>query len=97
MLGDLFTVHGRVKRDSAEFQRALGTAIILLAPMAPHFCSELWYGLCKGLTVKHCQHFDWNLSLFHQAWPEMDDNYNLKMIVNVDGEPLSEIPIALWR
>ena len=97
MLGDLWTIHGRVKRDSSEFQRALGTAIILLAPMAPHFCSELWNGLSKGLLVKHCQDFDWNKSLFHQSWPELDENYNLKMIIKANGESVSEIPIAVWK
>ena len=39
---------------------------MLLAPMAPHFCSELWNGLSKGLKVRHCQDFEWDKSLFHQ-------------------------------
>ena len=75
----------------------LGTAIMLLAPMAPHFCSELWNGLSKGLKVRHCQEFDWDKSLFHQTWPELDDNYNLKLLIKANGEQISEIPIAVWK
>jgi len=97
LLGDLSGVHGKVKRDSGEFQRALGTAIMLLAPMAPHLCSELWKGLSVGLPVKHCHDFDWNKSLFHQTWPELDDNYNLKLNIKANGEIISEIPIAVWK
>ena len=94
LLGDLWSVHGRVKRDSPEFQRALGTAILSLSPMAPHFCSELWEGLRQ---VKNCQDFDWEKPLFHQKWPELDENYNLKVVINLNREPLSEFPMALWK
>ena len=97
LLNELWTVHGSVKSQSGEFQRGLGTAIILLAPMAPHFCSELWHGLSKGLTNKNCLDFDWEKSVWHQPWPEMDENYNLKMQVNKNNEQIAEIPIAVWK
>ena len=70
---------------------------MLLVPMAPHLCSELWKGLSAGLPVKHCHDFDWNKSLFHQTWPELDDNYNLKLNIKANGEIISEIPIAVWK
>ena len=97
LLNDLWTCNGIIKRDSAEFQKALATAIILLAPMAPHFCCELWEGLAKGVPVKHSQDFHWDKSVFHQPWPELDSNYNLKLLVTKNNEPLSEIPIAVWK
>ena len=40
--------------DTPEFQHMLGTIIILLAPIAPHFSSELWAGL-RTVPVKHYQ------------------------------------------
>ena len=70
---------------------------MLLSPMAPHLCSELWTGLSKGVEVKPCQDFDWTQSLFHQKWPELDDNYNLKLTIKANGEIISEIPIAVWK
>ena len=98
LLSDIWPCHSIIKRDSGEFQKALATAIILLAPMAPHFCSELWSGLAQGVPVKHCQDdFHWEKSVFHQPWPELDANYNLKLIVNKNDEVLSEIPVALWK
>ena len=99
MLGDLWSVHGRVKKDSSEFHRALGTAIVLLAPMAPHFCAELWNGLSQALRDKNTDltGFDWTQSVFHQSWPELDSNYNLKIAINRNGKWISEIPIALWK
>ncbi len=97
LLGELWACGGQVKRDSSEYQRGLATAIILLSPMAPHFCSELWEGLSKAVPVKNCHDFDWDRSLFQQPWPELDSNYNLKVIVQQNGEPLSEIPMAVWK
>ena len=86
-----------VKKTSGEFQHALATAIILLTPMAPHFCAELWNGLAQGVQVKNCHDFDWNKSVFHQTWPEMDQNYNLRLIINKNGQLVSEIPMEVWK
>ena len=97
LLNDLWTCHGIVKKSSSEFQHALATAIILLTPMAPHFCAELWNGLAQGVKVKTCHKIDWNKSVFHQTWPELDDNYNLKLLVNKNDELISEIPIVVWK
>ena len=65
--------------------------------MAPHFCSELWAGLAKGVPVKHCDDFRWDQSVFHQPWPKLDENYNLKLQILINHENLCEIPIALWK
>lgn len=99
LLGDLWTIHGSVKRDSGEFQRGLFTAIMLLAPMAPHFSSELFAGLTTGLSKKHFfdGQIDWEKSLFHQKWPELDENYNLKFNIKLNGELLKELPMAVWK
>ena len=97
LIGDLWGIHGSVKSTSSEFQRALITAIMLLTPMAPHMCSELWTGLSQGMKNKYCDEFDWEKSLFHQKWPELDENYNLKLVIQKNKEVVSEIPIAVWK
>ena len=69
--------------------------------MAPHFCAELWNGLSQALVSKSKNFdqtgFDWTQSVFHQTWPELDSNYNLKIAINRNGKLISEVPIALWK
>ena len=41
--------------------------------------------------------FQWNKSVFHQSWPKLDQNYNLKLHILRNGKELDTIPIAAWR
>ena len=41
--------------------------------------------------------FDWDKGVFHQPWPQLDTNYNLKLVIRVREETLTEIPVALWK
>ena len=66
LLGELWAVHGYTKATNPEFQRTLASAIILLTPLAPHFCAELWAGLSM-VHNKHCADFDWTKTVFHQV------------------------------
>ena len=36
--------------SSLEYRRGLACAIILLTPLAPHFCAEMWTGLSRAST-----------------------------------------------
>lgn len=71
-------------RKSREYERALAVQIIMLAPFAPHFASELWAIFC---SVKH--HFidnnEVNLDkdVLEQKWPEIDMDYKLTLNVYV--------------
>jgi hypothetical protein len=50
------------------------------------------------VDVKHNDdEFDWSKSVFQQTWPELDDNYNLKIKVKAMDEDLIEIPVARWK
>ena len=89
-----------------EFHRSLANAIILLTPLAPHFCAEMWSGLSdaviqtrskSGLINDNYDEFLWDKSIFHQPWPTLDDNYNLKLKVIRNGKELTTIPIAKWK
>ncbi|GAB1862264.1 leucine--tRNA ligase [Camponotus japonicus] len=69
-------------RKSREYERALAVQIIMLAPFAPHFASELWATFC---SVKHHLIDNNEVSLdkdvLEQKWPEIDMDY--KLILNV--------------
>ena len=91
---------------TVEYLRGLASAIILLTPLAPHFCAELWAGLSDAVIQYNTSQnnncdinddFLWNKSVFHQAWPKLDHNYNLKLNVLKNGKELTTIPVAAWR
>ncbi|XP_071591963.1 leucine--tRNA ligase, mitochondrial isoform X2 [Heliangelus exortis] len=59
---------------STEFEDALATLCIMLAPMAPHIASEMWKGLAH-VQNKLCSHHHWDVDVLHQSWPEVDPEY----------------------
>ncbi|KAM9386486.1 leucine--tRNA ligase, mitochondrial [Phaethornis superciliosus] len=59
---------------STEFEDALATLCIMLAPMAPHIASEMWKGLAH-VQNKLCSHHHWDADVLHQAWPKVDPEY----------------------
>eukprot|EP00088_Acartia_fossae_P007821 TRINITY_DN13667_c0_g1_i5.p1 TRINITY_DN13667_c0_g1~~TRINITY_DN13667_c0_g1_i5.p1 ORF type:complete len:354 (-),score=82.50 TRINITY_DN13667_c0_g1_i5:76-1023(-) len=91
-----WVVPGKVKRDAPEFQEVLGTILICLAPIAPHFCCELWAGLAS-LPVKNFQDFDWDLSVLEQDWPQLDPTSNLPLKLRANGKDMGTLDIAKWK
>lgn len=69
---------------SAQFERALACQIVLLAPVAPHFASELW---CMFISApdRLCasEEICWNRGVFEQTWPKIDSDYNMDLICQV--------------
>uniref|UniRef100_A0A8C4UIH4 leucine--tRNA ligase n=1 Tax=Falco tinnunculus TaxID=100819 RepID=A0A8C4UIH4_FALTI len=59
---------------STEFEGALASLCIMLAPMAPHIASEMWKGLAH-MQNKLCHHHHWDVDVLHQSWPEVDPEY----------------------
>ncbi|NXV92676.1 leucine--tRNA ligase, mitochondrial isoform X1 [Calonectris borealis] len=59
---------------SAEFEDALATLCIMVAPMAPHIASEMWKGLAH-MQNKLCTHHHWDVDVLHQSWPKVDPEY----------------------
>ena len=70
---------------SREYERALSTQIIMLAPLAPQFASELWAGFCS--TPYHLADDDTNIQkdrdVLDQNWPEIDMDYKMNLDVLV--------------
>ncbi|NXC73573.1 SYLM protein, partial [Anhinga anhinga] len=59
---------------STEFEDALTTLCIMVAPMAPHIASEMWKGLAH-VPNKLCTHHHWDADVLHQSWPKVDPEY----------------------
>ncbi|XP_074939535.1 leucine--tRNA ligase, mitochondrial isoform X2 [Phalacrocorax aristotelis] len=59
---------------STEFEDALATLCIMVAPMAPHIASEMWKGLAH-MQNKLCTHHHWDVDVLHQSWPKVDPEY----------------------
>lgn len=69
---------------SLQFERALAVQIIMLAPMAPFFASELWSGFVSARgKLNQSDEILWDKSVMDQKWPETDMNYNLDLICEV--------------
>ena len=62
--------------------------ILLLAPIAPHLCEELW-----------SKYFDDGLSVFKQQWPEFDSSLiidnQIQIAVQVNGKLRGSFEIEL--
>ncbi|XP_067001332.2 probable leucine--tRNA ligase, mitochondrial isoform X2 [Anabrus simplex] len=76
-----------VIRQGAQFERALASQIIMLAPMAPHFASELWSRFLSAPNRLNTSTGEilWNRGVLEQVWPCVDMNYCLELVCKVNG------------
>lgn len=65
-----------------QFERALACLIISLAPMAPHFASELWSGFVSAPNRINTslKEINWDQGVLEQTWPEVDSDYHLELV-----------------
>ncbi|XP_055913917.1 leucine--tRNA ligase, mitochondrial [Eupeodes corollae] len=70
-----------------HFERALATQIIMLAPMAPHFASELWSKLIStpNRLNEKLEDIQWDKDVLEQRWPDVDSEYQLDLTIKVNG------------
>lgn len=77
-----------VIKYSPQYERALAALIQMIAPMAPHFASELW---SQFRTVPGRLHADdradlvWDRDVLQQHWPIVDADYKLDLVFKVNG------------
>ncbi|CAH2283186.1 probable leucine--tRNA ligase, mitochondrial [Pelobates cultripes] len=64
----------RVVEHSSEFEDALASLCIMIAPMAPHLASELWKGMAH-VQHKLCTQYNWDADVLLQPWPTVDPEY----------------------
>jgi leucyl-tRNA synthetase len=74
------------EQGRAVMQEALEKAVLMLSPITPHICHELW---------KSLGHDD---AVMLQAWPQVDESAlvqdNIELMVQVNGKLRSKIAVA---
>ncbi|CAH1955218.1 unnamed protein product [Acanthoscelides obtectus] len=80
---------------SKQFERALAAQIIMLAPMAPHFSSELWSGFVSApKRLNNSEEIIWDKAVLDQEWPVVDLDYQLELSFQVNGHENALVKIA---
>ncbi|KAJ6647423.1 putative leucine--tRNA ligase, mitochondrial [Pseudolycoriella hygida] len=76
-----------VIKYGGEYERALASLIIMIAPMAPHFASELWSQFIRvpNRINASSSEINWDLDVLEQSWPKVDENHALDLKVKFDG------------
>lgn len=71
--------------NSKEYELALASLIIMLTPVTPHFCSELWAGflMAPNRLNNNSAIVDWQKSVLDQKWPQVDDHFELSFLCKV--------------
>ena len=70
LVKELWNAPGQAKRDLPEYHRGLATAIVVLAPVAPHLAAELWRGFTASVERRLCPEAEgylWDRPVFHQV------------------------------
>ncbi|KAF7987914.1 hypothetical protein HCN44_003777 [Aphidius gifuensis] len=80
---------------SRDLERALATQIIMLAPIAPQFASELWAGFCSA--PYHLANDDPFIQLdkdvLEQSWPALDMDYKMNVDIMISGNQIATLKI----
>ncbi|XP_054721523.1 probable leucine--tRNA ligase, mitochondrial [Uloborus diversus] len=92
LTGDLRRVPKMMALEDC-FQETLATLIIMLAPLAPHFSSELWSGFCS-VANNSSSAYDLNLPVLHQKWPELDHDCEMEIHIKLNGEECDAIALS---
>ncbi|CAH0724818.1 unnamed protein product, partial [Brenthis ino] len=81
--------------NSKEFERSLAYLIIMLSPITPHFCSELWAGFqsAPNRVSQSISGIDWDKGVLQQTWPNVDENFPLSFQCKVDGIDRCELKV----
>jgi leucyl-tRNA synthetase len=68
-------------------KKVFANLVILLSPIAPHFCEELWQGMGNSESI------------FQASWPEYDSKQlveeTVSMVVQVNGRVRSKLDVAV--
>ncbi|CAG0902593.1 unnamed protein product [Darwinula stevensoni] len=73
-----------VMQRSEEFEKALGTLLVLASPLVPHLSCELWE-MMSSLPPRHTSsHFSWDRTVLEQRWPTVDGDYKVGLTIKVN-------------
>ncbi|HED17992.1 MAG TPA: leucine--tRNA ligase [Gammaproteobacteria bacterium] len=87
---ELLNELGRFRDDSnqgrALVQEALDAAVLMLSPIVPHICHELWHALGHSDDIVDC------------AWPVVDERAmqkdSIELVIQVNGKMRGRISVA---
>lgn len=70
---------------SKEYELALATLLIMLTPVTPHFCAELWSGFISAPNRISLDSpiVNWEKIVLDQRWPKVDDHFKLSFLCKV--------------
>uniref|UniRef100_UPI00358F09DE probable leucine--tRNA ligase, mitochondrial n=1 Tax=Myxine glutinosa TaxID=7769 RepID=UPI00358F09DE len=83
---------------SVVFEDTFAALSIMIAPLAPHFASELWAGLCS-VKNKQSTCYDWKSTILQQRWPVTDAYYKapsdtIEMLVKINNKSCGTLTMA---
>lgn len=92
------------KKYGKQFELTLATLIKMMAPMAPHFASELWSQFLLApnrLQTDLNTVINWNEDVLQQSWPAVDIDYKLDIRYKVSktcvvGNVLKGPPLVIF-
>jgi leucyl-tRNA synthetase len=78
-----------------NYERALAAQIIMLAPMAPHFSSELWarFLSADNRADDTSKHINWDGDVFSQKWPTVDDYHEVEFTVKANNAIIGNMKV----
>jgi len=87
LLNDLFKFHGDSQQSRAVRQESLELIILMLSPIMPHVCQELWNMLGH------------ETALMDENWPEIDGaalvQSKIQMMIQINGKLRGKIDVAV--
>lgn len=84
-----------VMAHGEQYERALSAQIIMLAPFAPHFASELWsrFITAPNRANEKSEYIRWSEDVFGQEWPRIDAHHKVKLWVKINNSVVHESKI----
>ncbi|XP_049535379.1 leucine--tRNA ligase, mitochondrial [Anopheles darlingi] len=87
---------------SRQYELALAAQIVMLAPMAPHFATELWQQFLSAPNratqdTENDTAIRWNGDVFDQRWPEIDQDFPLDLTFKINGAECCILKIPAKR
>ncbi|CRK99178.1 CLUMA_CG012473, isoform A [Clunio marinus] len=78
-----------------NYERCLAAQIIMLAPLAPHFASELWatFTSAENRINKSADFIKWNENVLSQHWPKVDPIHKVELTIKVNNYVVSTLMV----
>ncbi|GFY67653.1 probable leucine--tRNA ligase, mitochondrial [Trichonephila inaurata madagascariensis] len=79
--------------QTEAYEKALSDLLVMLAPLAPHFTSELWTAFSSAAVGRNST-YDLTKPVFHQTWPRIPADCPMEIVIKINGDEIDSIPIA---